>query len=138
MQPRVLHLFNKLNLNPGEVPSSNLIFVPSRRENKINTEEKRALCQECWPFHEAVIKELRLKVILCFGKTAGKYLRVKLDANTMIDEFVEANNRRWRSQAFSGKYGVKVIVATHPSIADWTTPASDPSEMIKRVVNRNA
>jgi len=38
MQPRVLHLLNYLNLNPGEVPSSNVIFVRSQRESNSSDE----------------------------------------------------------------------------------------------------
>jgi len=56
----------------------------------------------------------------------------------LIDEFVETNNRRWKSQAYTNKDGVKVIVATHPSIADWCAPDTDPSKMIKRVIAGNA
>src|SRR4051812_49127983 len=32
MQPRVLHLLRRLGRNPGDVPSSNLIFVRTARE----------------------------------------------------------------------------------------------------------
>lgn len=137
MQPRVLHLLNYLNLNPGEVPSSNVIFIRSQRESHISNEANE-LIEQCWPFHSAVINELKPKVILCFGKTAGKYVRKQLSANELIDEFVEKNNRRWKSQAYANKNDVKVIIATHPSIADWSAPDTDPSEMIKRVIAGNA
>ena len=136
MQPRVLHLLSKLNLDPGDIPSSNIIFVRSQRERDISKEASR-LCEDCWPFHQAVINELKPKAILCFGKTSGNLLRKKLVANKLIDEFVETNNRNWKSQAFINNEGIKVIVATHPSIADWTAPDTDPSAMINRVINTN-
>ena len=137
MQPRVLHLLDNLNLNPGEVPSSNVIFVRSARESNISNEVSD-LIEQCWPFHSAVIEELAPKAILCFGKTAGQHLKKKLGANKLIDEFVETNNRKWKSQTFINNDGVKVIVATHPSIADWTAPDTDPSNMIRRVIASNA
>lgn len=134
MQPRVLHLLANLKLNPGEVPSSNVIFVRSKRERNISNEITQ-LFQDCWPFHQKVIEELKPKAILCFGKTAGKLICQKLNANKMIDEFVEENNRKWKTQAFINKKGIKIIIATHPSIADWTKQESDPSKMIQRVIN---
>jgi uracil-DNA glycosylase family 4 len=137
MQPRVLHLLSSLGLNPGETPSSNIIFIRSQRESNISKEADQ-LSEACWPFHQAVIKLLKSKVILCFGKTAGNLLRKKLSANKLIDEFVETNKRNWKSQAFINNEGIKVIVATHPSIADWTAPDTDPSSMIQRVINKNA
>ncbi|MFT5298784.1 MAG: hypothetical protein ACI9YH_004836 [Colwellia sp.] len=137
MQPRVLHLLDNLNLNPGEVPSSNVIFVHSARKSNISNEVSD-LIEQCSPFHSAVIEELGPKAILFFGKTAGKHIKKKFGANTLIDEFVETNNRRWKSQAFINNDGVKVIVATHLSIADWTAPDTDPSNMIRRVIARNA
>jgi hypothetical protein len=130
MQPRVLHLLSKLSLDPGKVPSSNLIFVRSRRESTL-TQNKTQLAKLCWPFHEAVINEIKPKVILCFGQTVGKFVKTKLAANTLLGEFVEQNNRKWTSRAFSNDYGVTVVIATHPSIADWKNPKTDPSHLLE-------
>lgn len=134
MAPRVLHLFAKLGSNPGSVPCSNLIFARSSRESDIK-KEATALADLCWPFHAIAIQALQTRVVLCFGKRAGNYLCRKLGANTLVDEFVEQNNRRWRSQAFISTEGTKVVVATHPSIADWTAPATDPSQLIVQSLN---
>lgn len=134
MQPRVLHLLAHLGLNPGETPSSNIVFVQSRREAVISNRLSQ-LAEDCWPFHKAVIEKLNPKLILCFGKTAGNFVKKKLDADKCIDEFIEKNNRNWKSQVFLSKQGIKVAIATHPSIADWTAPATDPSEMIKRAIS---
>ena len=133
MQPRVLHLLTKLGLNPGEIPASNVIFVRSQRESYIRSEIHQ-LFQDCWPFHQKVIEELKPKAILCFGKTAGKLIRQKLNANKLIDEFIEENNRKWRTQAFINNEGIKIIVAAHPSVADWRAQDTDPSKMIQRVL----
>ncbi|HIF50392.1 MAG TPA: hypothetical protein EYQ42_02465 [Thiotrichaceae bacterium] len=134
MQPRVLHLFNKLGYQAGKVPASNVIFQRSRRESNIK-HELRQLADECWPFHQAILEELEPKAILCFGNTAGDIVRKIVGANKQIDEFIETNNRRWRSRAYQGSSGIKVIVPTHPSIADWTASDTDPTAMIKRVLS---
>lgn len=133
MQPRVLHMFDTLGLNPGEVPSSNLIFTQSRREKDIEV-KWNALAEECWPFHSGIINKLGVKTIICFGKKAGRFVATKLLANTLVDEFIENNNRRWRSEAYISNDGLKVIIATHPSIVKWNSELADPCQMIKRVL----
>ncbi|QGX39697.1 hypothetical protein [Permianibacter aggregans] len=138
MAPRVLHLFAKLGVNPGTVPCSNLIFVRSRRENDLKSEMSN-LIEMCWSFHEFAIAKLQPKAVLCFGKTAGTIVRKKLGAHEPNgDDFVEKNNRRWRSQAFENTQGIIVVVATHPSIADWTAPNTDPTHWISKLLGRNA
>ena len=133
MQPRVLHLLKTLKLSPGEVPSSNIVFVRSRREDQLKG-DMAALAETCWPFHGRVIDQLRPKVVLCFGKTSGRFVCKKLEASKQIDQFVETNNRRWRSRTFASARGKIVIVATHPSIANWTASDTDPSDLVRRAL----
>lgn len=129
MAPRVLHLFARLGLDPGTVPCSNLVFVRSRREADIRAESD--LANICWPFHSAAIQILQPKTILCFGKTVGSYVQQRINAHQLRAEFIENNVRRWRSQVFDSTLGIVVIVATHPSIADWTVKATDPTELVR-------
>lgn len=129
MAPRVLHLFGRLRLNPGDVPASNLVFVRSSRESMID-EDMNGLADQCWGFHAKAIRLLQPRVILCFGKTAGNYVRKMVHAHQMTSEFVESNQRMWRSQAFRNSQGLVVIVATHPSVADWTASATDPTSLV--------
>jgi len=131
LQPRILHLLYQLERSPYDVPASNVCFVRSNRENTISSKLVN-YAELCWPFHQSVIDVLNVKVILCFGKSAGNYVRNKTQAESLIDEFVEANERKWRTQAFKNKKGLVVIVATHPSIADWTRPETDPSRLVKK------
>ena len=133
MAPRVLHLFDKLGVNPGSVPCSNLVFVRSSREGDLK-KELPSLAELCWPFHAYAIETLQPRVVLCFGKTAGNFIRRKLSANSLTGEFIEQNNRRWRSQAFINANGIKVVVATHPSIADWTAQDTDPTQLISQAL----
>jgi len=125
----VLHLFRRLGLNPGDVPSSNLVFVRSSRESTID-EDMNQLAGRCWGFHANAIRLLQPRVILCFGKTAGNYVRKMVHAHQLTAEFVERNQRMWRSQAFRNSQGLAVIVATHPSVADWRASATDPTDLV--------
>jgi len=135
MAPRVLHLFSRLGLNLCEVPASNLSFVRSRREGEISRKEMISFADLCWPFHAFVINELKPRVILCLGGTAGDYVRRKFEANKLFREFIENNNRRWRSTAFDSISGMRVVVATCPSIADWTAIETDPSQLVREALN---
>jgi len=131
LQPRVLHFFRMLKVNACDVPSSNVCFVRSNRAISIASLFNN-YAELCWPFHDAVIDKLGVTVVLCFGQDAGNFVRNKLAANTKIDQFEEKNNRKWKSLVFENSKGQRVIVATHPSVADWTKTETDPSPLIKR------
>lgn len=133
LQPRVLHLFDKLNVSAYRVPSSNLCFVRALIAINIANDLPK-YAKLCWPFHQKVINDLEVKVILCFGKDAGEFVRNKLDAQIFLGEFIEKNNRKWSTQAFKNREEQVVILATHPSRADWTNPLSDPSAFIKEIL----
>ena len=124
MQPRVLHMFASLGLNPSLVPCSNLVFVRSRREKHMDGQKMKLLLDQCWPFHLLAIERLLPRVIVCFGKTAGEYVCSKLGAITPYAELIESNNRRWRNRVFASRVGPTVVVVTHPSVADWCAPAT--------------
>ena len=55
-QRRVLHLFDGIGRDPGEVPASEAIFL--RPTNPYRLGNLESLAQECWRFHEAVIRTL--------------------------------------------------------------------------------
>jgi len=126
-----LHLFSQLQLDPQQVPASNLVFVRSARAKELQPEFNQ-LAQACWPFHARVIEELGVSTILCFGRRCGNWVRKQLNAHTQTGEFIEQNDRHWKSSAYTSDNGITVIIATHPSIADWTNPATDPSQLVAR------
>ena len=134
LQPRVLHLFNKLGLDPRDVPASNVVFVRSTTEASLSV-EKRSLLAACWPVHERVIASLGVRTIVCLGTTAGAWVREAVSANVLFDEFRETNNRGWRSQAHRNLKGLQVLTLTHPSRADWTNVEADPSPMVRRAIS---
>ena len=136
MQPRILHFFRKLNLNPGEVPSSNVIFARSASEEDLKRREYSLMDAACWPFHQAIINNLGVRVVVCLGGKAGNWVRSRMNARQQVDEFVEDNNRRWKSRVYANALGQKVAVLTHPSRADWTNPDSDPTGLVVNALQR--
>lgn len=135
MAPRVRHLLERLSLDPREVPASNVVFVRSAREADLSF-EKQELLDKCWRVHSAVIEALDISTVVCFGGTAGRWVRAKAEANKKVGEFIEKNERRWRSEAHLNRGGLCIVTATHPSIADWRNPASDPSRLIGEMLAR--
>jgi hypothetical protein len=134
MQPRILHTLKRLGLNPGAVPASNLVFVRSSRESTLDG-NFRLLADQCWSFHQHIIQSQRPKAILCLGGTAGDYVLHRLGQHRLTSTFTEANARRWQSHCYAIHGGPCVIVATHPSIADWTKEATDPTTLIEAALN---
>jgi len=129
MQPRVLHLLRRLRLDPGEVPASNLAFVRSRGESGLGA-TARQLAAACWPFHQRVMEGLGVRVVVCFGRTTGEWVRERMGARELLGTFVEQNSRRWTSLAHRNSAGLAVVTTTHPSRVDWTSPRTDPSDLV--------
>jgi hypothetical protein len=133
MQPRVRHLFKQIGRDARTVPCSNLIFVRSTRVAGLAGDTDQ-LEEVCWPFHRDVIARLCPRTIICFGSDAGQRVRQRLDATKLIDQFVEANDRRWSSYAHKNSTGLSVLTLAHPSIANWMSPSADPTPLVKRVL----
>jgi hypothetical protein len=136
LQPRVLHLLDRLGLDPGEVPSSNLVFVRSAQESTMPPGLMDSYAEACWPFHAAVIETLKVQAVVCFGGTVGRRVRARLGAHVEVGQFVETNNRGWTSYAHEAPTGVRVVTVSHPSRADWTNPATDVSDLVAAAVIR--
>lgn len=130
MQRRIAHMFQSLDLDLRDIPSSNLAFPRSTRTATIEG-NMQDIADLCWPFHQAVISRLRPRIILCMGGVAGNYVRKRLKANTKTDSFCENNNRRWTSEVHRNASNLLVATVTHPSVADWMNPKTDPTPMIK-------
>lgn len=128
-QRRVLHLFERIGRDPGEVPCSEAVFLRTTDPNKLDMD---SLAQLCWPFHEAVIERLGVRVIACLGHRAGSIVRHRVSAHRKVDQFMEDNRRRWKSQTHESADGLSVVTLTHPSQADWTARSSDPTALVQR------
>jgi hypothetical protein len=131
LQPRVLHLFKRLGRDLQRTPSSNLIFVRSARAAGLSDD---SLEDVCWPFHSEVIKKLCPRAIICLGKKTGDQVRRRLGASSFLASFVERNDRKWPSTAHQTSSGLVVLSLTHPSIADWTAPSTDPSPFVLNIL----
>jgi hypothetical protein len=133
MAPRIRHLFERLTLDPREVPASNVVFVRSAREADL-TAEKDVLLDKCWRVHAAVIEALGVSTVICLGGTAGHWVRSMTGAESKAGECVEENERRWKSEAHVSRNGMAVVTLTHPSIADWRNPAADPTPLVVKMM----
>lgn len=133
MQPRVCNLLNKLGLTPSAVPASNVVFVRSATEAKFAS-EKDMLLRACWPVHEAVLSALNVRAVICFGGTAGRWVRERIGAKTAIGNYVETNNRGWTSYAHRADDGRIAFTLTHPSRVDWINPDADPSIFVRDIL----
>ena len=138
LQRRLLYLFEKIGLDAGEVPASNLIFPRSTRKA---TQEGsfHTLVSECWPFHREIIERLRVRVVVCFGITdTGPEVCKRLGAYDQFDQCTEDNNRHpapWTSYSCKNSDGLIVVTLSHPSIAAWTNPRTDPTDLVVRALN---
>ena len=122
VQLRVLHLIQELGLDPGKVPASNVVF--QRSKSKPRPKEKfELLASECWPFHEAVIRDLEVRVILYF-RGANGFLRERLGTDIPVTE-----SRGVR--VYKNLEGQIAIEVPHPSYNDWKNPRHDPSELVR-------
>lgn len=128
-QRRVLHLMEQVEMGPGAVPCSEVVFSRSTDPDRLDMD---SLARLCWPFHEAVIETLGVRVVVCLGGRAGRYLRHRLNAHRKIDEYVEDNRRRWKSRTHENAAGQAVVTLAHPSQVDWTARTSDPTGLVKR------
>ena len=134
LQRRLRHLLSGLDLDPRHVPASNLVFTRSRRVADLGADTD-ALIEMCWPVHDAVLAMLRPRALICFGVDTGERVRKRLGASRHIGSFEERNARRWQSNAWTTPTGLIVFGLTHPSIADWTNPLTDPSPMVQAFVS---
>lgn len=133
MQPRIRHMANALAIDLRHTPASNVVFVRSATEEKLQA-KKRDLLGACWPVHRAVIESLSSRVIICLGSTAGRWVRECMGAHEQFDSFKETNDRGWTSTAHRSSVGTFVCTLTHPGRVDWRNPDADPAPMVKRVM----
>ena len=133
MQRGPLYLFERVGRNPRCVPASELIFPRSSSFKLLANSD--TLADECWPFHQAIIEKLGTRVIVCLGRETGWRVRKYLSAHTKVCEFVENNNRRWKSYLHKSQDGIFVADLTHPSQAKWSEPKSDPTSLVVKALN---
>ena len=126
IQKSLLHLFDGLNMDPGDVPSSNLYFPRSRNADKLGVRHFK----KCWPFHKTVVKNLRIRVLVCYGRKSAEFVRRQLMTSPHKKE-------SYKGRIWYNSEGLTVIYARHPSRGgSWENPKNDPTELILKVLNK--
>ncbi len=133
LQRRLRHVFSGIGIDLRRTPSSNLIFVRSKRKATL-VGGFNALADACWSFHREVIAQLNVRLVVCLGISTGMEVCRRTGALRKIDEFAEQNARGWISSVHENGQGLRVASLAHPSIADWTAPATDPTPLIARLI----
>lgn len=138
MQKRVAYLGAGLGLNLRAIPSSHLIFPCWNAGSEPAAAVVRQWAEEGWPFHQAVIDRLGVRVVVCLGSYARDWVLKKERETTgiepeLVDVFAADNKWAWRSYAHKagGRY---IISLTHPVWSNWLNPAADPTPMVKRIL----
>jgi hypothetical protein len=125
LQRSVLHLLDRLGLDPSDVPSSNLVFARSRSEATMPD-----YADECWAFHAAVVETLDVKAVVCFGGQAAGYARTRLNAHREVGRYKETNKRGNTSLTYESPSGLRVVKVTHPSRHSWSNPEADVTGLV--------
>lgn len=138
IQKRIVHLCEGLGLNPRAVPASHLIFQCWEIAGAPAPAVQRQWAADCWPFHQAVIDRLGVKVLVCLGRNASGWVLKKERELTgvepqQIDSFTAKDKAAWPSYAYQS--GNRYIVTlTHPIRASWINPNADPTDLVKRTL----
>ena len=137
MQRGLLHLFGRVDRHPEEVPASEVVFLRSKDLTELG--DFISYAELCWPFHQAVIDTLDVRVIVCLGQKAGGFMRRKLGANEKVGEFRErisrGSKRGPRSQAHTNEDGIAVVELAHPSRSEWRNEQCDPTHLVVNALN---
>ena len=128
-----------LGLDLRRIPASDVIFARSRQAHHIVDRRKlmdhsmrgagpsRSPAEgSCWPFHQAVIESLGIRVVLCLYKGAAEFVREKTGARAQPVDRACARSRAggdyWR-ETFEAPSGLKIVQITRPTGIPWTRNA---------------
>ena len=127
IQPSLRHLFDVVDLDPGTVPSSNIVFARSSSVSKYPRDFDND-AGKCWSFHQDVIDRLRVEVVVVFGGEAGSFACERLGANRIVKSWTDKNKQPWKSVWYRNANRLDVVVLAHPTMGhQWTRSASDPT-----------
>ncbi len=142
LQKNVLHLLEKtgtVKAKAHNVPTSEVVFLKSKDESDLKRlygKSYEELADKCWPFHEAVIEKLGVRVVVCYGRPSGEYVRQRLDATEKVDEFIvplgETGKRKSRAFSYRNTDGIAVVNLWFPGNGQpyWINPKTDPTELV--------
>jgi hypothetical protein len=124
-----VHVVRALGLDIRATPASNLIFLRSRRAEYLQLKPTQVI-DHCWPFHKAVVKELRPKLILCLGFETGEEVANRLGVSenvARVSPYLRVS-RHWD--------GPIIAAGHHPSYRPWYKPEYDPSAGLLDLLGR--
>ena len=136
LQKNVLHLLKKANKSVREVPASEVVFLQSKGVADLKRHYDKSyneLADECWPFHEAVINKLGIRVIAVYGKPSGDYVRKRLKADELVCEFHAPRGKGTiTSGAYRNEDRLTVVNLWFPGNGNpyWTTDGKDPTRLV--------
>ena len=137
LQRNVLHLLKQVGANPHDVPASEVVFLCSKNLHALERKEGEkyeVLADKCWPFHEAVIDKLEVRVVAVYGKRSGGYVCRRLNAHKQVDEFVATygKGKSIASGTYTNDKGQFVVTLWFPGMGNpwWTKPYSDPTGLV--------
>lgn len=134
-QKKMLYLFDKIKLNPREVPGGSLIFQRSNED--LPKKMMWELAKLCWPCHEDAIRRLKVKVVVCLGIRVGEFVSGELDAQLTDDCFTEKNSRGWKSRTYKSPCGLYVVALVNPKrSADWRKSEESPIGLVQRALEK--
>lgn len=134
MQMGIKRFFADTGLCPGLTPSSNCFFVRSPVIGSIPTATRRRHEDACWPFHEAVIEQLRVKAILCMGGDAYDTVRRRFTITKQVDELPDSWHPPRMHRAVATESGMLIFKLTHPSRGHWQFERNNPAPLVRRVL----
>lgn len=133
MQASVRHVLGNLGYDPNLVPASNLFFARSSRADHHPAELKQQWKEECWPFHEHVVKSLDIEIVMCIGKDTADFVlgRDSFSKHRPTStSFTSTMGLRRISQKYDGP-GVRVVRLGHTSSTSWLGVERDPSPYVR-------
>ncbi len=133
-QKRMQFLFERIDRDPRAVPAGLLIFQRSNKD--LSNNEMREQAKPCWDFHEAVIRTLQVKVVVCLGVNVSIFVSKKLRARPTDDNFTE-KSRSWTSRTYKSTCGLYVVSLTNPKrSADWRKEKDGPIGLVQRALEK--
>ena len=132
LQRNLRHLIKQAEMNPRDVPVSEVVFRTSRGLATLDGKYED-YADLCWPFHEDVIDKLEVRVVAVYGSRSGEYVRKRLNAHKQVDEFTASRGKKtFNSRTYRNADGLTVVTLWFPGNWNphWTNPKTDPTGLV--------
>jgi hypothetical protein len=112
LQRRVAELATMIGVDLRAVCAANLIFVRSKDAQSCGYPE---LAEMCWPVHQAILKTVRPKLVVCYGNSGESPYAFLHSVLPVRDEMeFPSGHGVWRCRAFRSN-GMWVVGLPHLS-----------------------